>query len=680
MSCDAPMAMTSARTWPIVPLLAGLAASLCLPLQAQVTSLPFDLVNVADDPQAPDHCGVDFTWLELAPGFGIDAAGVSLADFDSDGLLDIFLPNNKGAPSKLYRNLGGMQFEDVAPAKGVDDPVSASAAALFLDYDHDGDLDLFVTGHLGKLTDPLGPKFKLFRNQGPAGDHAFSDVTAGAGFALQPTAKQTLAGWVSGICAGDWDQDGWVDLFAGWNAYQISANDQWRLLRNAPNTVPGDASDPAYTPRVFNDATLGSGTEGEFGGEPWQPQFWDVNRDGWPDLHVPQDFTLDLLYLNDQDGTFTNVATAVGLNGAPPEFRNEMGLALADFDFDLDLDAHLTNIGYVDRFYRNDSLGSALAFVDIGPATGLDASNWGWGTSFPDLDNDGDLDHVSVCDTVTPVNAPDNHAVQLNLHPLLGADGVNLAWDDVSALLPEFTTAFDPTVNSGRALSPGDLDGDGDLDLVLTRTVGKAGVFENTLVAPHAWLQVDLVEAGGSLETTGARAYLRHGGLTRLRQVQTGSSFLAQEPPRLHFGLGPPLPFDLVGPAGGGPSGFGTAVAAKPGAAGPASGSRKPGSAASQNPLWLVVRWADGACQIVANPPRNTLQVIQRSSVDDTGDLDADGHLSATDQALLALAVQDLPQFEATYPRSPARITGDIDDDGFVDADDLAAWPLLPTH
>jgi hypothetical protein len=318
--------------------------------------------------------------------------------------------------------------------------------------------------------------------------------------------------------------------------------------------------------------------------------------------------------------------------------------------------------------------------VDIGPATGLDASNWGWGTVFLDLDNDGDLDHVSACDTAGNITAPDVNAVQLNRHPLQEADGVNLAWDDVSTLLPEFTKVLDPTSNSSRSLSTGDFDGDGDLDLVVTRVVGKASVFQNTLVAPHAWLQVDLVEAGGSLDTTGARAYLRHGGLTRMRQVQTGSSFLAQEPPRLHFGLGPPLPFDLADPAGGGPSGFGAVVAAKPGAVGPATGSRQPGSAASQDPLWLVVRWADGACQIVANPARNTILVIQRSSVDDIGDLDADGQLTAADQALLLLATQDLALFEATYPKSPGRITGDVNDDGVVNGDDLLAWSLLPPH
>jgi hypothetical protein len=95
---------------------------------------------------------------------------------------------------------------------------------------------------------------------------------------------------------------------------------------------------------------------------------------------------------------------------------------------------------------------------------------------------------------------------------------------------------------------------------------------------------------------------------------------------------------------------------------------------------WAVVRWADGACQVIPPLARNALHVIARSAVDDTGDLDADGHLTAADQAMLVLAAQDIDVFETTYPASPGRITGDVDDDGVVDGDDLLAWSLLPPH
>ncbi len=659
---------------------AGLVVALLPAAVAQITSLPFDLVDVAADPQAPDFCGVDFTWVNADAVYGNDSAGASVVDFDNDGLLDIFLPNSQQASSKLYRNLGNLQFVDVARERGVDDPASASSQGLFIDYDHDGDLDLFVAGHLGKPTNPLGPRFKLFRNQGPAGAYVFSDVTASAGFALSATPKQTLWGWVSGNSAGDYDQDGWTDIFFSWNGFQISGNDQWRLMRNAPNPAPGDPLDPSYTPRVFEDKTLSSWMLGEYGGEPWQTRFWDVNRDGWPDLHIPQDNSIDLMMLNNKNGTFSDVATAVGLNGDPPEFRNEMGTALGDFDLDLDLDLHATNVSFDDRFYRNDSLKTSLGFTDIAMATGLNNSIWGWGTAFFDVDNDGDLDHASVCDTINHIGAPDRNTFHLNLYPEQLADGLNVKWADVGALLPEFVINPVPTGDSGRGLVPVDLDGDGDLDLVVTRNEARAQVFRNTLVSGNEWLQVGLAQADGNLDTTGARVYLRHAGRTLLRQLDTGSSFLCQEPPRLHFGLGPPVPHQLVGPATGAPSGAATGAAAASGPAGTAAGGFQAKPASSRNPPWLVVRWPDGAAQIVLQPKRNTLHAIVRSSVDDTGDLNADGQLTATDQAMLLLATQDLVVFESTYPKSPGRITGDVNDDGVVDVDDLAAWSLLPPH
>ncbi len=676
------MSLPRARVVPALLVAAALSGALAAESRAQITSLPFDLIDVADDPLAPDWCGISFTWLDVDPVFGIEAAGVSLADFDNDGRLDIFLPNNRNEPSELYRNLGNGTFLDVAAERGVSDPSSASSAALFIDYDHDGDLDLLVTSHLGKPTNPLGPKFKLFRNQGAPGGFSFSDVTASAGFVLLPTGgKATQWGWVSGICAGDYDQDGWTDLFTSWNAGGISANDQWRLLRNAPNPTSGDPLDPTYTPRTFTDATPGSGLTGEYGGEPWMPTFWDANRDGWPDLHINQDFTLDLMFISNQNGTFTNVATAVGLNGDPPDFRNEMGTALGDIDQDLDQDLHLTNQGDLDRFYRNDSVKTALSFSDAAPATGLNNSRFGWGTSFADLDNDGDLDHLSVSGGDHDPNPQYLNRAHINLWPELLADGVNVKWADVSTLVPDYSKSLVPTGDFARGLAAGDWDGDGDVDLVVTRSDGFAGVFKNTLAAANDWIQVDLVEAGGSLDTTGARVYVNHHGTTQLREVFTGSSFLSQEPRRLHFGLGLPAQGQGLGASAGSPSGTSQRAGQAGGPSGTTGGptggfpSKPVGS-----PTWIVVRWADAACQIVPKLQRNMIHAIARSAIDDTGDLDADGHLNANDQALLLLATQDLALFEATYPKSPGRITGDVNNDGVLDTDDIAAWSLLPPH
>jgi hypothetical protein len=667
-------------------LIAGIVGAIAPAARGQITELPFDLVDVADDPLATDWCGVTFKYQELDPNITVEAGGAAWADFDNDGLLDLYLPNNKGTPSELYHNLGNGTFADEALARGVADPDSASACGMFFDYDHDGDVDLLVLSHLSYFASTavlLGPKFKFFRNAGAGGDYTFADVTDTAGFVLGATSKLTKYGLLGGLGIGDYDQDGWSDFFATWYS-GVSTHDQWRLMRNDPNPAPGDPLDPGYTPRIFTDATVGSGTEGEFGGYSHTPRWWDVNRDGWPDLHVAMDYSLDVLFINNHDGTFTNVATEVGLNGDPPEVRNEMGIALGDTDNDLDFDVHITNIGDLDRYYRNDSVKTSLDFTDSAVPCGLQNSTWGWGTAFLDLDNDGDLDHAGACGQGHQLSETFN-TVHLNLFPAMLPGGEDVQWTDLMDLLTDFSKSNEPSGDAAHALAVADYDNDGDLDLALGRNQTKySGVFRNTLASDNGWLEVDLVNSGGSLDTTGSRVYMKNGSLTQLRGVFTGGSTRSQDAHRLHFGLGPPQRAGtMLGgsspiPATGAAAALGPAGVPSAGAGGESSPRFK--GASESGPAWLVVRWPDGECQIVLEPQRNAINTIARSGVNDVGDLDADGHLTAADEALLVLAVQDPTSFALAYPASPGLIVGDVDDNGVLDVADISAWALLPAH
>jgi hypothetical protein len=642
----------------------------CLSGSSATGQIPFDLID------STTQVGISHTYFDISLVHGIDFYGVAAADYDNDGLIDLYLPDNAGFPSSLYKNMGNGSFMDVAVAAGVADASTAASDALFLDYDNDGDLDLFVFAHFGQPLAPVGgAQFKLFRNKGAAGGFTFHDVTADAGFVLTPP---VAFAWAGGACAADYDKDGYLDVFVALNLSEA----RWKLLHSEPNPVPGDSSDPTYTPRIFVDTTLAAGLippAEPNPGESWMPTFVDIDRDGYPELHQNVDFDLDHLWKNNGDGTFTDIATAAGMNGAPVAERNEMGAALGDFDGDLDLDFHLTNVSqaneFQDRFYRNDTFNGQISFVDIGVETGLDNSAFGWGTSFVDLDNDGDLDHISVNGfTHDPTKFYVNR-VHENLFPRLDAATGEIAWRDVSTLCPDFFgTGFG---DDARGMTTLDFDNDGDIDVVATRNQDATAFYENTLVSNNGWLEVDLVAAGGSLNTVGSRVFLHARGRTQYREMITGSSFLSQESPRMHFGIGP-LQQDppLSGssqkssqspPA---PTPIGGAGSVTPGTGGDLLG----GSGGE----WLIVYWQNDEYQLVKNPGSNQIITVNQDSNNAAGDLNGDGRLTPKDYSMLQLLVANRSMFERRYPDSPGVILGDVNADAMLNSADLVAWQSLP--
>ena len=641
------------------------AALLGLLVPASATAQTFDLVEINRSPN-PDHPGIGFVFFSETGNLA-EATGVSVGDVDNDGFEDVMFVGTAGRPNELYINQGDGTFIDEAAARGVDEPSRRRGCSLLIDYDNDGDLDILTFGFPGLTGNIDLDLYSLFRNNGaPAYD--FVDVTASAGaFALGAASESTTLGLPGGSISADVDGDGYLDVLAVyWFQHHSHSNtedkDQFRLWMSEPNPTP-DQGQPDYSPRVFVDRTLEAGLDG-LGYENWMPVFLDVDRDGDQDLHLDVELGEDLMLLNDGDGVFgPNVATAVGLNyNAPSEipsgdWGNEMGVAVGDMDNDGDLDLYLTNPGgpqgahKEDALYRNDSDlsdgGDGLSFLHVGPEVGMTQVVWGagWGTVFADMDNDGDVDLMSARGFVNPAV----NTLYLNLFPSTTPGG-NVAWQEANGMVPDFSRVGQ-TKDVARGLVALDYDNDGDLDVINTRSRSganppgeehQAGVFRNTLIedSPSGapWLQVDLIENGGSRNVVGARVFVRAGGVggvVQTRELRAGVSYLCQESTRAHFGLG-----------------------------------------AASSADWVAVRWADGTLGVVT-ASQVTLSgrvAVDRStvSIDSTGDLDGDGDADCDDLAAFTLGRANPAALDALVAQWPWRIAGDADYNGLLDARDFA--------
>ncbi|MFT6039979.1 MAG: hypothetical protein ACI9C2_000134 [Gammaproteobacteria bacterium] len=633
----------------LVPLGFGLAAAVLAPQAYSQGTIPFDLNELTVDPLAPEFAGIDFTFHPV--GFeASEAAGVAVMDFDNDSLLDIYLPNSEFYSNKLYRNLGNGKIVDVAVALGVAQPLQRRAGALFIDVENDGDLDLLTLGYPGYTANM--DLYTLFRNDG-APAYSFTDVTVSAGsFPLAPTEELTFLGDYGGASAGDFDGDGYVDFMATyWARLPGYLYDQMRIWRSVPNS-PGQVGATDWSARQFQDVTISTGLDQWLSGSTWMPSLIDYNRDGHLDVHINVDFGMDILRLNDGDGVFkTNASTAVGLNGDPAESRNEMGIAFGDVDFDGDLDQFQSNAYFGDRFYRNDSVlgsvGTGLLFTDFAPAVNADQARFGWGVALADMDNDADLDLLRVAG----FRQPQSNFYHENQWPATLSDGVTPLFVERSDQVPAFAKTNGNLLDDediARSLVPFDMDNDGDLDLVVTRSgispfiiPGKhtrTAIYENTLSSPNGWVEVDLLETGGSRNVVGAKVYVRSAGVTQYKQVIAGSSYLGQMPDRQHFGLGDP-----------------------------------------GNIGWILVRWTDNTVTGVLGTPPNSVATIQHQGFDFLGDVYPNGVVDAFDLVAFDWVVANPVLAEATFGKLPYKILGDLNGDNVLDNRDRTLLEQLIT-
>ena len=467
-------------------------------------------------------------------------SGVAVFDYDNDGDLDVFLvqggplgPNaaSGGPTSRLFRNdltpgAGGrraLRFTDVTAKAGVGLRGYGMGAAVG-DYDNDGFLDLFVTA-FGSIA--------LYHNNG---DGTFSDLTKSAG--LNET------GWATSAAFADYDRDGDLDLFvARYVDFAIAAN----KLCSDPAGARDYCGPRAYRPvpdRFFRnegngrfvDATERAGIT-KADGAGLGVAIGDYNGDGWPDVYVANDATPNQLWINHRDGTFRDdgllSGSAVSASGNP---EGSMGIASGDFDRDGDEDLFVTNIiGETFVLYVNDGRGN---FDDARARTGLaalTAAFTGFGTDWFDYDNDGWPDlfvangAVNIVEALRGQPSPYRMLNQL-FHSLSGR-----RFEETSAAAgPAFATA-----EIGRGAAFGDIDNDGDVDIVVTNNNGPVRLLLNQVGGSNHWLQVRLDQRPGNRFGIGAWVGVERGsGPTLWRRVRTDGSYLSASDVRVHFGLG----------------------------------------------------------------------------------------------------------------------------------------------
>lgn len=471
-------------------------------------------------------------------------SGVAWCDYDRDGWLDLYVVNMVGpitltqeevrsspAHSRLYRNNGDGTFADVSAAAGVAHR-GWGMGAVWGDYDNDGWPDLFVTAY-GENT--------LFRNNG---DGTFSDVT-----------DRAELGGVEGFWAGaswaDYDRDGFLDLYVtGYVRYeQLEAgaiSSQYEVEQAAslnPSSFPPERNLLYHNngDGTFTEVAESAGVLGDRG-RSLEAAWSDLDHDGWPELYVANDVSDNVLFRNLRNGLFEDVSHPARV----ADYRGAMGIAVGDWDGDTDMDMFVTHwIAQENALYRNlfaefssrpSPPQNLMQFMDEADRYGLGQISLdfiGFGTTFFDYDNDGRLDlFVANGSTFQQRERPEL---------LVGMRDI-LFWNrdtedgfyDVSAVSGDY---FQREL-VGRGAAAGDYDNDGDLDLFIVNHGGPGVLLRNDGGNRNNWLQVALEGRDSNRSAIGTRIRIVAGGATQARELGSQSSYLSQNSPIEQFGLG----------------------------------------------------------------------------------------------------------------------------------------------
>ena len=496
-------------------------------------------------------------------------SGVALFDYDNDDALDIlhvrFPPpgvptrywegGERGtpAPNRLFRQQTDGTFVDVTEAAGIGHEGYGQGVAIG-DVDNDGDADVYVTNYGADA---------FYRNNG--------DGT----FALQEAGLSNEA-WGTSATFGDYDRDGYLDLYVA-NYVQFDPESVCRGKHGAPDYCNPQVFEPAAD-RLFRNNGDGTFTDVSQGtgivampGRGLGVVCLDLTGDGWADFYVANDGEANQLWVNQKDGTFAEEAILYGLAfNAYGQPEGSMGIAVGDVNGDTRPDLFVTHLsGETNTLYVASTYAVFVDMTEMVGFAGRDLPFTGFGCGFVDFDNDADLDIALVNGRVKRGGVLEgasigefwNFYAEPNLlfennHRLpstLRRDGVSPSetgevtsplregfqgfptahFTDVSSRVPDFTGRIEVS----RGMAFGDVDRDGDIDMVVSGLDNRLRLFRNDAPPPeHHWLSVQAITQGR--DALGAQVTLRTASRTLRGYVLPGSSYLSSSEPSVHFGLG----------------------------------------------------------------------------------------------------------------------------------------------
>ncbi|MBN2349165.1 MAG: CRTAC1 family protein [Bacteroidales bacterium] len=468
----------------------------------------------------------DYTYENILESSG---SGITIIDYNNDGLYDLYMLNGtyiegisdpegkifKNTPNKLYKNNGNGTFTEVAGIAGVDDQHWSMAAGA-IDYDNDGDEDLYLLNY--------GPNV-FYRNNG---NGTFTDITDKLG--LQgPEKLNGFTKWSVGVAFWDYNRDGRLDAMVG----NFLAFDPAYKSPATPDLMPHPSEYKGQASMLYEQQPDGTFTDVSKKMGFYYPDskcmgltVFDYDDDGDLDLFQGNDHQLNFLFRND-NGSFTEVGVASGVaansQGIP---TGSMHGSIGDIDGDGLIDLLVTDLRY-GALYRN--IGNGL-FQDITEKHGISgpfAGKGEWGAALFDYDNDGDLDIFSANGT----------AEELILqHPLLLENDGKGHFKDVGKERCDYFSSK----RSGRTAAIWDYDNDGDLDIIVSHIdlEATAVLLRNDGGNKNNWLGLTLVGKNGPAAAIGAKVTVEYEGKKQVLINQKVTSYLSSHDPRLHIGLG----------------------------------------------------------------------------------------------------------------------------------------------